>query len=107
MEEAKEYFSFLAEEENLQKLYDEKIQYVSSSVQGIEASPTKAFEDLKAAEAGEAQGAEASVLFYDGSKISELCQEMFVGNLTPEQVLEEFDTHRRALAKDAGQEGFK
>lgn len=107
VEEAKEYFSFLAEEENLQKLYDEKIQYVSSSVLGIEASPTKAFEDLKAAEAGEAQGAEASVLFYDGSKISELCQEMFVGNLTPEQVLEEFDAHRRALAKDAGQEGFK
>lgn len=107
IEEAKQYFDFLAEEENLQKLYDEKIQYVSSSVKGIEASPTKAFEDLKAAEAGEAQGAEASVLFYDGSKISELSQEMFVGNLTPEQVLEEFDAHRRALAKDAGQEGFK
>lgn len=107
VEEAKKYLSFLAEEENLKKLYEEKIQYVSSAMKGVEASPTKAFTDLKAVEAGEAQGAEASVLFYDGSKISELCQEMFVGNLTPEQVLEEFDAHRRALAKDAGQEGFE
>ena len=52
------------------------------------------------------QGAEASVYFYDGGKISELCQEMFTGSLTPEQVLEEYDNTRRALAKDSGQEGF-
>ena len=53
-----------------------------------------------------APGAEASVYFYDGGKISELCQEMFVGSLTPQEVLEEFDNSRRALAKDAGLEGF-
>lgn len=106
VEEAKEYFNFLARQENLEKLYAEKTNYVSSSVAGIKASPTKAFEQLRELEAGEAQGAEASVLFYDGSKISELCQEMFVGSLSPEQVLEEFDAYRRAIAKDAGQEGF-
>ncbi len=106
VEEAKKYFDFLAREDNLKRLYEAKTTYVSSSVAGIEASPTQAFKDLRAIAAGEAQGAEASVLFYDGGKISELCQEMFVGSLTPKQVLEEFDNHRRALAKDAGQEGF-
>lgn len=106
VDEAKEYFNFLAKEENLKKLYKEKTTYVSSSMKGIEASPTKAYTELTEMAAGEAQGAEASVLFYDGNKISELCQEMFVGNLTPKQVLEEFDNYRRALAKDAGQEGF-
>lgn len=107
IEEAKEYFDFLAREENLKKLYSEKITYVSSSMKGIQASPTKAYTELKERAAGEAQGAEASVLFYDGNKISELCQEMFVGNLTAKEVLKEFDSYRRALAKDAGQEGFK
>lgn len=106
VEEAKEYLNFLAEDENLKKLYAEKTNYVSSSVEGIEASPTKAFEQLRELEAGEAQGAEASVLFYDGGKISELCQEMFVGSLEPKEVLQEFDNYRRAIAKDAGQEGF-
>ena len=107
VEEAKQYFDFLAREDNLKKLYAEKTTYVSSSMKGIEASPTQAYTELIESAAGEAQGAEASVLFYDGNKISELCQEMFVGNLTPKQVLEEFDSHRRALAKDAGQEGFE
>lgn len=106
IEEAKQYLNFLAREDNLKTLYKEKTTYVSSSVEGIEASPTKAFKDLREREAGELQGAEASVYFYDGGKISELCQEMFVGTLTPKQVLEEFDTYRRAIAKDAGQEGF-
>lgn len=107
VEEAKQYFNFLAEDENLEKLYSEKPLYVSSSMKGIEASPTRAYTDVNERSAGQALGAEASVLFYDGNKISELCQEMFVGSLTPEQVLEEFDSHRRALAKDAGQEGFE
>lgn len=107
VEEAKEYFDFLAREENLKKLYAEKTTYVSSSMKGIEASPTQAYTELTEMAAGEAQGAEASVLFYDGNKISELCQEMFVGSLTPKQVLEEFDEYRRAMAKDAGQEGFE
>lgn len=107
VEEAKQYFNFLAEDENLKKLYAEKPLYVSSSMKGIEASPTRAYTDVIERSAGQALGAEASVLFYDGNKISELCQEMFVGNLTPKQVLDEFDSHRRALAKDAGQEGFE
>lgn len=107
VEEAKEYFDFLAREENLEKLYAEKTTYVSSSMKGIEASPTQAYTELTDMAAGEAQGAEASVLFYDGNKISELCQEMFVGSLSPKQVLEEFDEYRRAMAKDAGQEGFE
>lgn len=107
VEEAKEYFDFLAKDENLKKLYTEKKNYVSSSVKGIEASPTAAYKQLIESAKGEAQGAEASVLFYDGGKISELCQEMFVGSLSPKQVLEEYDNYRRALAKDAGQEGFE
>lgn len=104
---AKQYFDFLLREENAQKLYDEKTMYVSSSVKGIEATPTKAFSDLREVATGELQGAEASVFFYDGGKISELCQEMFVDMLTPEEVLQEFDRNRRAIAKDAGQEGFE
>lgn len=104
---AKKYFEFLAEDENLKTLYAEKTTYVSSSVEGIEASPTAAFKELMSV-AGDKQapGAEASVYFYDGGKISELCQEMFTGSLTPKQVLEQYDETRRALAKDAGQEGF-
>lgn len=107
IEEAKQYFEFLAREDNLKTLYAEKTTYVSSSVEGIEASPTAAFEQLMGI-VGEKKspGAEASVYFYDGGKISELCQEMFVGALTPKQVLEEYDATRRAIAKDAGQEGF-
>lgn len=107
IEEAKQYFNFLAEKKNLEKLYKEKTVYVSSSVKGIEASPTKAYKDLMNIVGDkQLQGAEASVYFYDGGKISELCQEMFTGSLTPEQVLEEYDSTRRALAKDSGQEGF-
>jgi len=107
VEEAKQYFEFLAREENLKTLYTEKTTYVSSSVEGIEASPTVAFNELMDIVGDKkSPGAEASVYYYDGGKISELCQEMFVGALTPQQVLEEYDATRRAIAKDAGQEGF-
>lgn len=106
VEAAKQYLNFLAREDNVKKLYDEKTTYVSASIKGAEASPTKAFTDLKACATGELQGAEASVYFYDGGKISELIQEMFVGALEPKEVLEEYDATRRAIAKDAGQEGF-
>lgn len=106
VEAAKQYLDFLAREDNVKKLYDEKTTYVSASIKGAEASPTKAFTDLKACATGELQGAEASVFFYDGGKISELIQEMFVGALEPKEVLEEYDATRRAIAKDAGQEGF-
>ena len=107
VDQAKQYFAFLAEEENLKTLYAEKTTYVSSSVEGIEASPTAAFTELmEVAGDKKSPGAEASVYFYDGGKISELCQEMFTGSLTPKQVLEQYDETRRALAKDAGQDGF-
>lgn len=106
IEAAKQYLDFLARDENVKKLYTEKKTYVSASIKGAEASPTKAFTDLKTNSTGELQGAEASVYFYDGGKISELIQEMFVGAMTPKEVLEEYDNTRRALAKDAGQEGF-
>ena len=80
---------------------------MQSAVKDITAAPTKAFTDLmNICGDKKAAGAEASVLFYDGGKISELCQEMFTGSLTAKQVLEEFDSSRRALAKDAGVEGF-
>lgn len=104
---AKQYFSFLAEKENAEKLYAARTDYVAASVKGVEGTPTRAFTDLtKIAGDKQLQGAEASVYFYDGGKISELCQEMFVGSLSPKEVLTEFDTARRALAKDAGLEGF-
>lgn len=107
IEEAKLFFDFLARPENVKKLYEEKPLYMQSAVKDITAAPTKAFTDLMAICGDKkAAGAEASVLFYDGGKISELCQEMFTGSLTPSQVLEEFDASRRALAKDAGVEGF-
>lgn len=107
IEESKQYFEFLAREDNLKTLYAEKTTYVSSSVEGIEASPTVAFNELMGIVGDKkSPGAEASVYFYDGGKISELCQEMFVGALSPKEVLEQYDATRRALAKDAGQEGF-
>lgn len=107
IDEAKQFFDFLARPENVKKLYEEKPLYMQSAVKDITAAPTKAFTDLMAICGDKkAAGAEASVLFYDGGKISELCQEMFTGSLTAKQVLEEFDSSRRALAKDAGVEGF-
>ncbi len=106
IEEAKQYLDFLAREDNIEQLYKEKTTYVSSSIKGAEASPTKAYKDLTETASGELQGAEASVYFYDGAKISELIQEMFVGVLSPQEVLEEYDATRRAIAKDAGMEGF-
>lgn len=107
IEEAKQYFEFLAREDNLKTLYAEKTTYVSASVEGIEASPTVAYKELMDIVGDKkSPGAEASVYFYDGGKISELCQEMFVDALTPKQVLEEYDASRRAIAKDAGLEGF-
>lgn len=107
IEEAKLYFDFLARPENVEKLYKEKPLYMQSAVKGISAAPTKAFNDLmEICKEKKLAGAEASVFFYDGGKISELCQEMFVGALTPSEVLQEFDYSRRALAKDAGIEGF-
>lgn len=107
IEEAKQFFDFLARKENVEKLYEEKPLYMQSAVKGVEAAPTKAFTDLmNICGDKKAAGAEASVYFYDGGKISELCQEMFTGSMSPKEVLEEFDSARRALAKDAGMEGF-
>lgn len=104
---AKQYFTFLAQDENLKTLYEKKTAYVSSSVEGIEASPTLGFSEVMNIVGGNKQpGAEASVYFYDGAKISELIQEMFAGYLSPRDVLVEFDRSRRALARDAGQPGF-
>lgn len=107
VQEAKQFFDFLAKKENVEKLYAEKQLFMLSAVKGVTAAPTKAFTELMGIVGDKkAPGAEASVYFYDGGKISELCQEMFVGSLSPKEVLEEYDAARRALAKDAGLEGF-
>lgn len=102
---AKKYLEYLATPAIAQKIYDVRTDYMEASIEGVKGTPTKANEDISQV-SNRILGPEASVYFYDGSKISELMQEMFVGTLTPEEVLGEFDTHRRALAKDAGLEGF-
>lgn len=105
IEAAKQYLDFLARPEVAQKLYDVRTDYMEASIEGVTATPTLANAAISAVEV-RVLGPEATVYFYDGGKISELMQEMFVGALTPEEVLQEFDTHRRSLAKDAGFEGF-
>ncbi len=102
---AKQYFAFTALPEIAQMIYDARTDYMEAPYEGVHGSPTVASETLQAMPV-RVMGPEAYVYFYDGGKISELMQEMFVGSLTPEEVLQEFDTHRRALAKDAGMEGF-
>ncbi|MDL2293339.1 extracellular solute-binding protein [Ruminococcaceae bacterium OttesenSCG-928-D13] len=105
VEAAKQYFEFMARPEIAQLIYDARTDYMEASVEGVNGTPTKANEAI-AAVAVRNMGPEAYVYFYDGGKISELMQEMFVGSLSPEEVLQEFDTHRRSLAKDAEMPGF-
>lgn len=102
---AKAYLDFMARPEIAQRLYDVRTDYMEASLEGVTATPTKANEAISAVPQ-RMLGPEAAVYFYDGGKISELMQEMFVGTLSAQEVLEEFDTHRRGLAKDAGLEGF-
>ncbi len=101
----KAYFEFLARPEIAQKLYDARTEFMEASINGVNGTPTIANQAINAVSQRE-QGPEAVVYFYDGGKISELMQEMFVGALTPQQLLEEFDNYRRSIAKDAGIEGF-
>lgn len=102
---AKQYLEYLARPEVAQKLYDVRTDYMEASIAGVTATPTLANADISAVE-HRVLGPEATVYFYDGGKISELMQELFVGALSPEEVLQEFDNYRRNLAKDAGLAGF-
>ncbi len=103
----KQYLNFLAEVENLNAFYQARADLIETSFTDVSTTPTSGYESATAISGDKiGLGAEAIVLFYDGSKIDELLQLMYTGQLKPEDVLKEFDTYRRSLGKDAGFAGF-
>ena len=105
IEACKEYFKFLSQQENAQAIYDKRTEFMEASIEGVNGTPTAAYTAISAVKP-QILGPEAAVYFYQGGKVSEYMQELFTGSMDAKGVLQAFDEHRRALAKDAGYEGF-
>lgn len=92
----KQYFDFLAKEENLQAFYDERTDLLETTMEGATATAPSCFTDIMKSVDNKTEFSPKVVIKYqtaDGS-FGKNIQSMFFGQMTPEQVLQSLDSAR-------------
>jgi len=98
IEEAKEWFRFLAQPEIAQRYYDEKPKLATASIKGVTTVPLKALDDIIAnATGGMGPDFAAMIPFYNADNVGSAYQELFLGLRTPMETLEKVDEDRLAM----------
>ena len=99
IEECKQYFDFLAEQENLQAYYDGRPDLLESTMEGATATAPACFTEIMEQTGNKTEFSTVQSIKYmsaDGS-FGKNIQSMFFGQMTPEQVLESMDTARNQM----------
>ena len=95
---AKEYFSFLAEPDNLKTYYAGRADLGPVSFKDVEGNTTNGYESImKNAADGTGLDFEGGVQFWNQSTIGKLVQDLYLGGKTPKQVLEAIDDDRSKM----------
>ncbi len=102
LDEVLQYFRFITSPERVQAYYDNSSDLNVPSMAGITYSPTAAVESLNEITREEGIGIEGLCLYYDPMSLGKYIQSMFLGAMTPEQILAAMDADRAITARAAG-----
>lgn len=104
-DEIEQYFNFLVEKENAERYYTARTDLGEASVKGVEVRElTPAYNSLVSyAKNGTAIVCGGSVKYWSVDTIGKAMQDMLIGNITPEQVIEEMDADRQKTFAAAGE----
>lgn len=96
-EEAKMYFDFMARQENLQYLYD-GLGSPNCAMATVELSENVLWESLmKACNNVSGPDFAASIPFYNADAIGKAYVENWIGDKTPEEVIQQIDSDRAMM----------
>jgi len=99
LDEVLEYFRYISQTDRLQAYYDNSPDLSVPSMFGIEYQPTAATAALDAITGEEGIGIEGLGLYYDAMVLGEFMQNLFLGTMTPDDVLRQMDAERGITAR--------
>ncbi len=99
LNEVKQFFSFLAEPENLKLYYDNNPALrPNPSFTGIKAEPTKGGETFIAnATGGKGEDLSSSILYWSDQIVGPSIQDVLMGTKTPKEALQDIDNYRQKM----------
>lgn len=99
LEYVKQFFDFLAREDNLKAFYEGRADLQANpSFVDVEGKASKAGESMVAnAAGGQGMEMEYGVLYWDNTQVGVYIQEMLMGNKTAKEVLEAIDGDRQKM----------
>ncbi len=103
----KQWFGYRSRPDVLKKYYDMSPTLAAPSFPEIADKALSNLTSITAAVSGKlALDGESAVLYFDKENIGPAFQSLFLGKMTPLQVLQEWDKHRAEVGKAAGMTGF-
>lgn len=98
LEEVKQFFDFLAREDNLKEFYNARKELQGNpSFVDVEAVPTRTSISMEENSVGDGIEMEYGVKFWDNTQIGLHIQEMLMGGKTAREVLEAIDADRQKM----------
>jgi raffinose/stachyose/melibiose transport system substrate-binding protein len=103
----KKWFAFRARKDELVKYYDASPTLAAPSFPEVADKPLTNLASITESVKGKfGLDGESGVLYFDKEAIGPAFQSLFLGRMTPVQVLQEWDRHRAQVGKAAGTTGF-
>ncbi len=103
----KQWFEFRTRVDVLKKYYEASPTLAAPSFPEVPDKPLTNLASITEAVSGRlALDGESAILYFDKEYIGPSFQSLFLGKMTPRQVLEEWDRHRAQVGKAAGTPGF-
>jgi raffinose/stachyose/melibiose transport system substrate-binding protein len=107
IEEAKAYFRFLTRPDNLQYLLDNEPAFSGLNFSGVKDKFTTEQKALFAAYPRKGLVYQSAVNYFDFGSANKNFMEMFLGSLSPEEVLKKIDNNRAVQAKAVNDPAWK
>ena len=98
VEECKEFFRFMTEQENAQRYYDNKKKLVVASLKDVTVETPRSWTRLiENATAGTGMDFASLIPFYNADNVGKAYQDLYMGGKTPMEVLEKIDEDRALM----------
>ncbi len=94
---AKKYFSWLAEQEQLQVYYDGHAEQNMTSFEGVDVAKKSAILEEFEQSVPFVADFQGGIKYYSENEISKYMQEMYLGSKTAEEVLQAIDEYRQQM----------
>ena len=98
VEECKEFFRFMTEQENAQRYYDNKKKLVVASLKDVTVETPRSWTSLiENATAGTGMDFASLIPFYNADNVGKAYQDLYMGGKTPMEVLEKIEEDRALM----------